>query len=321
MHEIRLTHGVCMVQNRAMRPKRVSVSPYRGLLAGTALREVLNHRVFVPGTWDPANIRGAGYDIRLSATGMIAPEGRNDDATRYFTSKNPRHLPLILEPGQTAVVSSEERFCLDFDIAGNIGLKFSLAAQGLLVLTGMALDPGYGRQLDDSGAWVAMPDQRLHFVLANVGAKSVALTPGRERIAFLQLFQIEPATPSAVQSLGWNALSESLFDSSETARPGGLAYFRNVKDIALKVDELERKVQDASISVDKIDKASNYVVVFGVFLVAITILGLVLNALTSAIGRLPRNANWVQGLLIYGATGAYTIGVLCVVWLAVRRTK
>jgi deoxycytidine triphosphate deaminase len=306
-----------------MRPMKARVSPYGRLLAGSALREVLDHRVFVPGTWDPANVRGAGYDIRLSGTDMIAPEGRNDDATRHFTSKNPRHLPLILEPGQTAVVSSEEHFCLDFDIAGNIGLKFSLASQGLLVLTGMALDPGYGRHLDESGAWVAMRDQRLHFVLANVGAKPIALTPGRERIAFLQLFHVEPVAPSMIPSLGWDALAESLFDSStgETARPGGLAYFRNVKDLALKVDDLERKVQNASISVDKIDKASNYVVVFGVFLVATTILGLVLNALTGAIGHLPRNASWVQDLLIYGATGAYTIGVLSVVWLAARRTK
>ena len=81
---------------------------------------------------------------------------------------------------------------MEWDIAGNIGLKFSLAAQGLLVLTGMALDPGYGRQLDDNGVWIAMADQCLHFVLANVGPKPVVLTPGRERIAFLQLFEIEP---------------------------------------------------------------------------------------------------------------------------------
>ncbi len=305
-----------MASNRAK-------ATYGRLLAGSDLREVLDHKVFVPGTWDPANVRGAGYDIRLSATGMIVPEGRNDDATRYFGPKNPRQLPFILEPGQTAVVSSEERFCLDFDIAGNIGLKFSLAAQGLLVLTGMALDPGYGRQLDDNDAWVAMVDQRLHFVLANVGANPVALAPGRERIAFLQLFEIEPVTPAAIPSLGWDALSESLFDpsTSDTVLPGGLAYFRNVKDLALKVNKLERDVQDASASVDKIDKASNYVVVFGVFLVATTILGLVLNALTEAIGRLPRDASSTQDFLVYGATGAYTIAVLSIVWLAVRRTR
>jgi deoxycytidine triphosphate deaminase len=312
-----------MVQDSAMPSNRARV-PYGRLLAGSTLREALDHRVFVPGTWDPANVRGAGYDIRLSATGMIVPTGRDDDATQYFGPKKPRQLPLILEPGQTAVVSSEERFCLDFDIAGNIGLKFSLAAQGLLVLTGMALDPGFGRQLEDSGAWVAMADQCLHFVLANVGANPVVLTPGRERIAFLQLFEIEPVTPAAIPSLGWNALSESLFDPSsttETVRPGGLAYFRNVKDIAVKVDKLERDVQIASASVDKIEKASNYVVVFGVFLVATTILGLVLNALTETIGRLPHNASIVQDVLVYGATGAYTIAVLCIVWIAVRRTK
>jgi hypothetical protein len=187
----------------------------------------------------------------------------------------------------------------------------------------MAIDPGYGRHLDSDGAWVAMPDQRLHFVLANVGAKPVVLTPGKERIAFLQLFGIEAVTPAMIPNLGWDALSESLFDpsTSETVLPGGLAYFRNVRDVALKVDKLERDMQEASANVDKIQNASNYVVVFGVFLVATTILGLVLNALTDAIGHLPHNASRVQEFLIYGSTAAYTIAVLSVAWLAVRRTR
>jgi deoxycytidine triphosphate deaminase len=293
------------------------------LLTGSALVDVLDRRVFVPGSWEPTNVRGAGYDIRLSATGMIVPAGERGELTRSFGPENPKQLPVILEPGETAVVSSEERFCMDFNIAGNIGPKFRLAAQGLLVLTGLALDPGYGRQLDSSGEWLPMADQRLHFVLANVGVKSISLTPGTERIAFLQLFAIEDVKPSETLSLGWGALTESLFESPDgaTVIPGGLAYFRNVRDLKLRVEAMERTVQETTSSVDKIEKASNYVVVFGVFLVAVTILGLVLNALIGAVDNLPAHASQLQELLVYGATGAYGLGVLSIVWLAVRRTR
>jgi len=299
--------------------------PAKGfLLTGSSLLDALDGRVFLPGSWDERNVRGAGYDIRLSATGLVAPSGRRGDETRYFGTQNPRQLPLILEPGQTAVVSSEEFICLDFDIAGNIGVKFSLAAQGLLILTGMALDPGYGRCLDQStGDWVPMTDQRLHFVLANVGANPISLMPGKERIAFLQLFEIERIAPAETPSLGWDALAESLFESPDANKvlPGGLAFFRNIKDLEDRVRALDAAVREASSSVDKVEKASNYVVVFGVFLVAVTILGLVLNALAGVIEGMPGNISRLQESLIYSATGAYGLGVLALAWLAVRRTR
>jgi hypothetical protein len=253
---------------------------------------------------------------------MVIPSGDRGELTRYFGPKNPRQLPIILNPGETAVVSSEERFCLDFNIAGNIGVKFSLASQGLLILTGMALDPGYGRELDSNGVWVPMRDQRLHFVVANVGARPISLKPGTERIAFLQLFAIDEVVPRETPSLGWSALTESLFKSpdGETMLPGGLAYFRNVQELKVRVEDMERKVQETTSMVDKIEKASNYVVVFGVFLVAVTIFGLVLNALVGAVDRLPANASHTQDYLVYGGVSVYGLAVLGTVWLAIRRT-
>jgi deoxycytidine triphosphate deaminase len=294
------------------------------LLTGSDLYAALDGKVFVPGSWDAENVRAAGYDLRLSAEEMIAPVGRHGWETRYFGGKNPRQLPLVLEPGQTAVVSSEERLCCDFDIAGNIGMKFRLAAQGLLVLTGMAIDPGYGRKLDTTtDEWIAMTDQRLHFVLANVGASQIVLVPGKEKIAFLQLFKVEMSASRETPSQGWNVLTQALFESStgEKLVPGGLAYFKNVRDLQDRVDEIERVSQTVASTVDKVEKASNYVVVFGVFLVAVTILGFVLNSLFTAIEKLPAHPTQTQNLLIYSAVGAYGIGVLLLVWLAVKRIR
>lgn len=315
--------------------------PDRGtLLTGTALRAALDGRVFAPGSWSPSSVRGAGYDLRMSGAELIAQD--EDGAERRYTAGHPRATPLVLAPGATAIASSEEQLCLDFDVAGSIGIKFSLAGQGLLVLTGTGLDPGFGRAPDADGNWLPVPGTRLRFVLANVGVNDIVLGPG-DAIAYLQLFDIDPVERTATPSRGGRAVDQTALAPDGTAKAGGLAYFRNVADLKRRMDTVEadaqkrentllatvdervgaavNKVDTVQTKVDQVSNASNYVVVFGVFLVAVTMLAFALDALVDALAKIPEMPYERARYLAYAGTGAFVLAVLVLVWTAVCRTR
>jgi deoxycytidine triphosphate deaminase len=294
-----------------------------GLLTGERLRSVLaaGERVFVEGSWSEANVRGAGYDLRMATDLMVIPDGPGAQSFTAYERGQHRAGDVLLAPGDTALFSSRERFSFDFDVCGNIGAKFSLAAKGLLILTGLAVDPGYGREPALDGRWRPMGDQRLHFLVANVGPSPVALRPGQDTVAFLQLFEIPPIRDrQPVRSRGFETLQDQLFAGDAGAR-GGLAYFRNVRDAQRAVERLDLTVDQLRTDVEKVQNATNYVVVFGVFLVAITLLGVLANFLVQTLASLPSETTGWRSVAAYAVAGVYSVAVVVMTVSAVRRTS
>jgi deoxycytidine triphosphate deaminase len=310
------------------------------LLSGAALRDALDAgKVFRPGSFVQANIRASGYDLRLAGSPLVRP-GRPGSADYVAYEAEPSGN-FILAPGDSALIATTEVFALDFGISSMIGQKFGWAAQGIIMLQGAVAHPGYGLSRDADGNW-APGDVRLYFVIVNVGPDQVALRPG-DSIAYLQFFSVErDDEPVEVPSDGYAHLRRTLFSGDSPGGAKGLSYFRGItarqdemtaaitrvaEDEAALQTRVEAQLADfraeldkANTGVDRVSNASNMVVVFGVFLVTATLLGVALTVLTGLINSTVSPHGWRLFLLcVLGLV--FTAAVIYPVALVTRATR
>ncbi|HXP28364.1 MAG TPA: hypothetical protein VN804_01295, partial [Solirubrobacteraceae bacterium] len=133
---------------------------------------------------------------------------------------------VVLQPGDAAMFSTREVFSLPATIAGNITIKNSRATEGLMLLSGGLIDPGYGLE-ENPGA---RRGGRLYLHVANIGRQTIEIRPGAERIARIQFLRVcgselsrEPIAPSQwceqrKPSLGFLSELKQLKSSSEGTR-------------------------------------------------------------------------------------------------------
>jgi deoxycytidine triphosphate deaminase len=292
------------------------------LLSGRTLLDILegSERIFSKDSWSRAQLKGSGYDLRLAGDLLVIPPSPGDPGHVRF-GRGETKPGFTLAPGDSAVISTKEECTFDFDISALIGPKFGLASKGLLVLQGMAAHPGYGREKQE-GEWVPKEHgERLYFIVVNVGPDFVTLQEG-ETIAFLQIFEVEPpVTKEPVKNVGIDGLS-GLFRTDSARADGGLRYFRMVKDVQDKVDAIDTKVNYAENAVDRVSNTSNMIVVFGVFLVSATVLGVALTMLVSLIEKFSFQMGSVRGVFSVTLMVLYGLSTLVSVVLvnsAVRR--
>ena len=179
------------------------------------------------------------------------------------------------------------------------------------MLHGGAVHPGYGREKDpQSESWIPKADERLYFIVANVGPEDIYLRE-RDEIAYLQFFEVLPAEKrEEIKNLGFEHLSR-LFNADHDTEDGGMSYFRGVRDLRNEFSRDLREVRDdigrldadvkaMETSIDRVSNASNAIVVFGVFLVGVTILGVVLSTLIGQIENLPKHlgGGWLTAIVI-----------------------
>jgi len=296
------------------------------MLSGLTLRKVLesSNKVFIDGSWDPANLTTSGYFTRLAGSPLAIPDGK--DGFQLVRESDPPCPVFALRPGESALVSTTEKFSVDLDISIVISTRFGIAARGLLLLHGGTAHPGYGRTKDAAGSWKPADDVRLYFVVANVGPADVTLEQG-DRLAYLQFFRVEPDTSqSPVYSQGYEYLQHKLFrpDSDQS----GLAFFRGVRDlrehvgkIQIEVDALSRDVKHANYTAGRATDASNFVVVFGVFLVAAALFGAVLSPVGDVLERAKGLDDWTDYLLVVigGLYALAAVGGTIAVVVAIRK--
>jgi len=76
----------------------------------------------------------SSYDIRVGAKGVIGGEGVEIDLRRQA---------LELGPGAYGGIISHEKIWLPDNVSGQIGSKRALSYDGVILLTGVTVDPGY----------------------------------------------------------------------------------------------------------------------------------------------------------------------------------
>jgi deoxycytidine triphosphate deaminase len=209
------------------------------LLAGERLLAALRtpDRIFREGSWEPKQLKGAGYELRLAGDLLVLPLKAGDPEYRVIPKGGIIVDEITLAPGDSALISTQEKFSMDFDVTCLIGPKFRWSAKGLLVLQGMVAHPGYGRVQDARGEWIPKDDERLYLVIANIGPANINMRRG-DPIAYVQFFDIEPLSERrAIPNLGFDYLAQVLFQADARGSTGGLAYFKNVRDLGLLVQK------------------------------------------------------------------------------------
>ena len=229
-------------------------------------------QLFRNNSWDPQNIRAAAYDLRIAHDLMIVPDPRHPSGKRYRRGDK-RERPVILRPGEVAFFSTAERLCMPWDVSANIGIKFSYARRGILILTGLLVDPGFGLKREGD-SWIAKHDERLHFLVANVGPNEIVLSPGSEKIASIQFFHISGnALQREVPST--EDMDREFFDAKNEPKLG-LSFFEDMT-------KLRAQFLDFKDRFEAVESGSKQIVMFGVYLLTASILVAALVVLLSIV--------------------------------------
>lgn len=221
--------------------------------------------VFVEGTWFEDNLRGAAYDLRVACDYLILPNGK-----RYWEGgpegHRRRESPFVLKPGKVAFVTSFEELSMPEDLAGNVAVKFRNSLNGILVMGGFLVDPGYRG--------------RLHFQLANIGREPFEIAPGETSIAALQLLSVAGDTDVKCNPAPQTEkLLTAMFNfDMKDERLDPLAFFT----LRSQVDKLERKLAKGMEEIRVMKRSSMQLIIFGLFVIFAAIIATALAAIISA---------------------------------------
>lgn len=213
------------------------------------------HAQLIPSGFDADSLKPAAYDLRAAPDGLITPDGRR------YSKGAPYPGILIVEPGQTAFVTTAEEFALPDDIAGNIFIKGDLARRGVVLLTGLVVDPGYGS--------VKKPEP-LHFYLANLGREPVAIEPGHTKIVTIQFLRVNKPTRTPVRPI--ESSFAHVLDREDEAPGSVLGFIKDMTEVKEGHRSLVARFQEQ-------DRLNQFLIVGAAFVFAVTVLGVALSSL------------------------------------------
>ena len=201
--------------------------------------------------------------MRVADDGMVV----NDEI--YEPGKGGYSKPFIeIAPGRIAILSTVERLCMPGDLVGKLGIRLDYASKGLTGLMGTQVDPYYGRN---------HPAERLYIKVANFGNEPVRFSPG-EAVFNIEFSEVKGASDPNKPST-WERIKKSLADQKNI----DWTHMTQVQtDFQCPENRLVRDI-------DNVREGYQSTVMFGVFLVAITILGVMLAILLSV----DNPPNWV----------------------------
>ena len=275
------------------------------ILSGEAILERLRDgQIFRQGTWDAASIMEASYALRLANDGLLVSGEFYDPGVPYTGSY------ISIEPGEIAILSTIERLNMPADLLGKIGLRLDAALKGLVGLMGIQVDPLYGQDQDD---------ERLYIRVANFGNETVKFLP-REHVFTFELHEVvggvQPPSPPKLPT--WPRLKQQLASQDDSS----WSYVTRVRSETVQAEVRVRS------ELTNIRDYLQPLVMFGIFLVAVTILGVAIAVIVS-VRDTPEAAvpSWVTGwgwILLMGTLTIATattaaIGGLTVWWLAKGR--
>ena len=219
------------------------------ILGGEAIRERLkNGDIFRSGTWDDSSIKEASYALRIANDGLLI-DGKISDPKKPIDSDY-----IQIDPGAIAILSTIERLVMPRDLVGRIGIRLDYALQGLTGLMGIQVDPLYGRD---------KPDERLFMRVANFGNEPIRLSPG-DRVFTFEVQKVEKIRETLREEDTWSRIKRLLRHQSN-----------------LSWSYVTRVENDLSKETANIKEYLQPLVMFGIFLLAVTILGASLAVLLS----------------------------------------
>ena len=240
-------------------------------------------QIFKGDSWGEKCLKQASYALR------VAPDGLMVDGNRFEPGKKSISGDIIIKPGKIAILSTIEKLNMPSDLLGKIGIRFDFACQGLTGLMGIQVDPYYGWGHDD---------ERLYVRVANLGNRDISIPLNAEVFTFelhvVYGFVPKPTKPRVPMWLriqdtlweqsdaSWSYVTQVQFDSNEALSDmrGQLSEHRKSVDDKLSTES--DSLKDAlSSETESLRQHLQPLVMFGIFLVAVTILGVSLTVILS----------------------------------------
>ena len=279
------------------------------ILGSSKIRERLEKKqIFRKDTWIDGSIKEASYALRVANDGMVV------GGKMYEPGRGNYPNPFIeIEPGSIAILSTVEQLCMPCDLVGKLGIRLEFASKGLTGLMGMQVDPFYGQNHDN---------ERLYIKVANFGNEPVRISP--EAPVFNIEFSMVEGADNPKKPSTWTRIKDSLanqehsdwtymtkvnLDAQNIESRVTQRFASDVASVRQEVaSDVARVRQRFTSDVESIRQGQQSVVMFGVFLVSITILGVMLGLIFSV----DNPPNWVTqwGWIILMAL--FTIAVVAI---------
>lgn len=236
--------------------------------------------IFVPNTASRRQVEAAKYNLRVSREELVAPDGTTYKSRGEFVG------PIRLASGEAAMLASYEKLQVPWDLIGHISPKFHTVSNGLLVLYGSVVDPGFG---------LGCGGKRLWIQVVNVSDRSIILDIGEHGESVI-----------------------ALTFSQLTGRPRDTG--RYLSEDGLEVDvhrfvgglELLTKLRNAEVEFERIRTKVDVVLVFGLYLLGTAALGattaiLVALGWSNTIQKLSHSMRWPFASTVLGVLLVLTL--------------
>ena len=226
--------------------------------------------IFKPDTWVGSGFMEASYVLRV-ATDQVMIDGT------FYEKCNPyRGTYIEIKPGRIAVLSTMEELAMPNDLVGKIGIRIRYALKGLTGLMGIQVDPCYGQQRDG---------ERLYIRVVNLGNEAIKLLPGDPVFTFEVHQLAEPIDCSKFpKDPTWEVLKSGLSDQVDAS----WSYATRINDESVETERQLREEADEregqhqhrfEVEIGRIRDYIQPVVMFGIFLVAVTILSVSISTI------------------------------------------
>ena len=235
---------------------------------GAILSRLKAGQIFKQGTWEARLVKEASYVLRIAADGLLLDGkfydpfskekqnwvqklGRKFGWTSIQKLTEPRNY-IQIDPGKIAILSTIEELCMPADLVGKIGIRLQFAHLGLTGLMGIQVDPLFGHDKER---------ERLYIRVANFGSDPIRLSEGDEVFTF-ELHEVTGRVGVKSKKDSWPRIKETL---------------KNLDDASWSyVTQVENNLSAETQSVKDYFQP---LVMFGVFLVAVSILASALTIL------------------------------------------
>ena len=213
--------------------------------------------VFKKGTWVTRCTKEASYALRVAPDGLIL-EGEPYEPNEKYVEGD-----IVIEPGKIAILSTVERLNMPGDLVGKIGIRHKFASQGLIGLMGIQVDPYYGQNQDD---------ERLYIRVANIGNHDICI-PVCDEVFTFELHSLSRCvTPRPQPRIPmWLRLHETLAQRT-------FSVDSNITQVNTDLMEVSKGLRS---DIRGVRDYLQPLVMFGIFLIAVTILGVALMVIVT----------------------------------------
>ena len=283
------------------------------VLSGDEIRKRLTGDppdIFIPDSWVEDGFKEASYALRVADDELMI------DGKFYESDEPFRETYIQIKPGSIAVLSTKEELMMPDNLVGKIGIRLEYALKGLTGLMGIQVDPCYGRQRDG---------ERLYIRVANLGNEPIKILPGDPVFTF-ELHEVEGLVDCSKfpKRRTWEVLKAGLKDQNNAS----WSYATRINDDSVRTarrlrSEANRREdthqRNFELEIGRIRDYIQPVVMFGIFLVAVTILGVSLTTIlgvrdipSSTVPPWMTDSGWklILATLVIAAIGTTSVAVL-----------